>query len=293
MKSFYSIVYIHPNSLTAERYAVGLLLGNSSTLLFDFKVEKLNGLDRLYPSLHLKNGVLSSLKSIKQHIQQLVNEQIVLKASMFNEISHLLGNDYSTYLHNYSNGMIQFSQPAPVALEVDAKLFSNLVDRFIVGEPAKSLNHHKSFHQAFRKKITTLNIKDKVDLDYKLSPAKLEGIYTDTQVRLIGKNGVITAVQDIDFTINMVNLGQQLNEWEILVSALNDFSVAKSWQPGDYHVVFNKPLPKSPQEKLLNRIRTQKKDLFKLDSESEIDRVLHKIETSQYQPLSVLINNSK
>lgn len=290
MNSFYSIVYIHPNSLTAEKYAVGLLLGNNQSLFFDYKPDKLSLLDKLFPSLNLKSGVLQSLKNMKHHIQQLNKDYQGKSGLIFSELNHLLDSSYTSYLHHYSKGMIQFSEVNPVAADTDIKLFSKLFEQFITGEPVKQHHHSKTFHQAFKKKINSLKIQGKVDLDYKLTPSKLDGIYSDTQVRLIGKNGGITAIQDIDFTINMETLGNQLNQWEILVGALNSLSKSKNWKNGDYHVVFNKPLPRSAQEKLLNSIVKQKSVLFKVDSENEVDELLQKIEKNDYQPISTLIN---
>lgn len=292
MKSYFTIIYIQPNSLTAEKFAVGLLAFDDEQVFFDFKIDKLDFIDKLYPTLNLKAGALNTLKSIKI---QLGNHQIKNPTHelLFNKSNQLIDKTYANYLHHYSKGVTQFSEINPIAALLSQKLFQKLLDQFIIGATASHplKNPHKNFHQAFKKKINAADLKNKMDIDLKLSPQKLNGIYANTQVRMIGKNGVITAAQDIDFTINMDSLGNQLSQWDVLVNALNSFSSLKGFKSGDYHVFFNKPEPKSPQEKLLNSIIKQKSGLFSINSFDEIDELLAEIESSdKYQPLSALLS---
>lgn len=292
MKSYFTIIYIQPNSLTAEKYAVGLLAFNKQQVFFDYKVDKIDFIDKLYPSLDLKTGVLNNLKSIKAELEKGKNNSST--DLLFESNNQIIDEAYTSYLHHYSKGLTQFSDINPIATELTSALFQKLFEQFIIGGSTlnSSIKHqHKSFHQSFKKKINSASLKDKMDIDLKLTPQKLNGIYANTQVRMIGKNGIITAVQDIDFTINMESLGNQLSQWDVLVNALNNFSASKGLKTGDYHVYFNKPEPKSPQEKLLNSIVKQKSGLFSVDSVDEVDKLLAKIEKSDsYQPLSLLLS---
>jgi hypothetical protein len=294
MKSYFSIVYIHPNSLTAEKFAVGLLAFNSEQVFFDFKTDKIDFIDKLFPFLNLKLGVLNALKSIKIELQQPQNNNALIN-SLFKGNSQLINPTYVNYLHHYSKGIIQFSEINPIAANINASFFQKLFHQYILSTTDSALlkHPHKNFHQNFKKKINSANLKDKMDIDLKLTPQKLNGIYANTQVRMIGKNGVITAAQDIDFTINMDSLGNQLSQWDVLVNALNSFSISKQWKLGDYYVFFNKPEPKSPQEKLLNNIVKQKSSLFKINSVDEVDHLITKIESpnSGFQPLTAVLDS--
>ena len=291
MKSYFSIIYIQPNSLTAEKFAVGLLAFNDEQVFFDYKTDKIDFIEKLYPSLNLKIGVLNTLKSIKIQVEKEQHKNAISN-SLFKNNNQLIDKAYASYLHNYCKGITQFSEINPIAASLSTKLFQKLFDQFILVDTAshQSKQPHKNFHQNFKKKINAAGLKDKMDIDLKLTPQKLDGIYATTQVRMIGKNGVITAAQDIDFTINMESLGNQLSQWDVLVNALNSFSSLKGFKPGDYHVFFNKPESKSAQEKLLNSIIKQKSSLFSIESVDEVDKLLAEIESSdKYQPLSALL----
>lgn len=290
MKSYLTIIYIQPNSLTAEKFAVGLLAFDDEQVFFDYKADKIDFIDKLYPSLNLKTGVFNTLKSIKIQVEEKQLKNTITDI-LFQSNNQLIDKAYANYLHQYSKGLTQFSEINPIAASLSSKLFQKLFDQFILGEMSShQLKHpHKNFHQAFKKKINAAGLKDKMDIDLKLTPQKLSGIYANTQVRMIGKNGVITAAQDIDFTINMDSLGNQLSQWDVLVNALNSFSSLKGFKPGDYHVFFNKPEPKSAQEKLLNSIVKQKSGLFSIDSVDEVDNLIFKIESSNYQPLTSIL----
>jgi hypothetical protein len=290
MKSYFTIIYIQPNSLTAEKYAVGLLAFNDQKVFFDYKVDKIDFIDKLYPSLNLKTGILNNLKSIKVELEKDKSSSTDL---LFQSNNQLIDKAYTSYLHHYSKGLTQFSDINPIATELKYSIFQKLFEQFIIGDSTLKSSikpQHKNFHQFFKKKINLVSLKDKMDIDLKLTPQKLNGIYSSTQVRMIGKNGVITAAQDIDFTINMESLGNQLSQWDVLVNALNTFSELKGFKKGDYHVYFNKPEPKSPQEKLLNNIIKQKSSLFSVDSVDEVDKLLAKIENNNYKPLSLFLS---
>ncbi|TCC86369.1 hypothetical protein [Pedobacter hiemivivus] len=286
MKTLYSIIYVQPNSLTAEKVAVGLMVFAKDKLWFDYEPSKIDLVEKLQASLNLKAHLYQSFKGMKAFIQELNNNKGV-NSGMFSEINVFSSDAYAEYLSKYSTGVIHFSGPLPIAGLMDIKLFNNLLEKFIGSKPIK-MGFKNTFHNDFKKKINTVNLKDKVDIDFKITPNKIDGIYSETQVRLIGKNGLITAVQDIDFTINPETLGQQLNQWDVLINALNNFSSEKKWPLGDFNVVFNKPEAKSFQEKLLNKIHGQKKG-FNLIEINEVDKILKKIEENDYKPLSTLI----
>jgi hypothetical protein len=288
MKTQYSIIYIKPNVLTAEKLAVGMIIFTKDKIWFDFESSKIDIVDKLHPSGSLKAHLSTSLKGMKSYIQEINMQSNDSKACLFAHKAIFSEVTYAKYLNNYSAGLIHFGEPTPIASAVDNKMFFSLFDKFIGVKESKDIKKN-SFHQDFKKKLSSVDLKDKVDIDYKITPNKIDGIYSNTQVRLIGKNGVVTAIQDIDFTNSLETIGNQLNQWEVLANALNKLSTEKNWpENGEYNIVFNKPEKKSNQEKLLNKIYKQDKR-FKLIEINEVDKLLFKIQENDYKPLSTLI----
>uniref|UniRef100_F4CBJ8 DUF3037 domain-containing protein n=1 Tax=Sphingobacterium sp. (strain 21) TaxID=743722 RepID=F4CBJ8_SPHS2 len=286
MNTFYSIIYTKPNSANDEKIAVGLVLVSNGKVWFDFALQKIDIAEKLI-SGSVKGQLLNSMKGLKTFFSNLPNQ---LSDTLFIEENFFTQKSYLQYLHQYTNNVLQFSEPMPLAAEGDSALFSKLAEKLIdmkVNEKAsgkKSMFHHKVLAV-----IKKANLQNKVDIDLKLSPKRLKGIYTDTSIRLIGKNGIITAANDIDFTIAPETLANQLSQWEVLIHALNSLSEDKNWKSGSYHLIFNSPEKKSEQEKILNRAKQDKKDIYKLLNVDEIDTLLHTIKENDYQPLSNLL----
>jgi len=288
MKTQYSIIYINTNTLTAEKIAVGLIAFTKNKIWFDYEQSKIDLIEKFQTVGNLKIHLSMSFKNMKSYISELNTKGKFDDSSLFVHSTVFSESTYATYLNNYSSGVIHFGEPHPIASVMDNKLFATLVDKFLGVKAHKDILKN-TFHNDFKKKIHSVDLKNKVDIDFKVTPNKFEGIYSNTQVRLIGKNGVLTAVQDIDFTNSIETLGNQLNQWEVLTNALNKLSIEKQWsKSGDFTVVFNKPIKKSPQEKLLNKINSQETG-FKLLEISEVDKILLKIEENDYKPLSTLI----
>ena len=288
MKTQYSIIYIKTNSLTAEKLAVGLIAFTKDKIWFDYEQSKIDFVEKLHLSLNVKIHLTNSFKGMKSYIQELNSKDKVDSPGLFVHKTVFLEDTYAAYLNKYSSGIIHFGEPLPIAASIDNKLFNSLLDKFIGKKTVKEVKKN-TFHQDFKKKLFAADLKSKVDIDFKITPNKIEGIYSDTQVRMIGKNGLVTAIQDIDFTNSLETLGNQLNQWEVLTNALNKLSINKNWSnTGEYTIVFNKPEKKSTQEKLLNKIQKQVKG-FKLLEIGDVDAILEKIKKNDYKPLSTLI----
>ncbi|MEO8794269.1 MAG: hypothetical protein ABI390_02320 [Daejeonella sp.] len=289
MKSWYSIIYSHPNAYSAEQIACGLLVVNPTGILFEYDEEKLDIVSKL-SLIDIKAHLKQSFYNLKLTVKKLNEENQKAEVQFFMEPKLLFQQSYGNYLHKYSHGIIQYSEPNPVASEVSKEKFNILFEKFIGPKKKDKGTFNKNlFHNSFKKKLANPSLKAKVDIDLKLTPQKLEGIYTETNVRLIGKNGVITAVNDLDFTVSTETLGTHLNEWDVLVNALNTFSAEKKWKKGEYHIVFNKPKAKSIQEKIFNNIIESKKGMYHLTSFDEVDSIIEKIEKNEYSPISMFL----
>ena len=292
MKAFYSILYFQSNSFANEKIAGGLLLFSPQKIWFEYLPLKLDIMSKLSGELvkeHLKQTLKGVAKFVDGFNLSLVQNTAIHQQTIFEKPEPFFNELYLSYLSKYSQGLLQYSEPQPIAAPADSKLFNALFEKFIGAKKKVQTIDKYNFHHQFQLKINKPSIKDKVDINLKLYPQKFQGIYSETKVSLIGKNGVITAMQDIDFNIHMESLGQQLNQWDVLVDALGKFSTKKDWKKGDYSLVFNKPKSKSPQEKLLNEIHKSIDKPFKMVEMGGVEELLNKVEQNDYLPFSKLI----
>lgn len=145
MNTFYSIIYTKPNSANDEKIAVGLVLVSNGRVWFDFAPQKVDIAEKLI-SGSIKGQLLNSMKGLKTFFSNLPKQ---LSDTLFIEESFFTQKNYLQYLHQYTNNVLQFSEPMPLAVEGDPALFSKLAERLIdmkVNEKAsgkKSLFHHE------------------------------------------------------------------------------------------------------------------------------------------------------
>ena len=109
-------------------------------------------------------------------------------------------------------------------------------------------------------------------------------------VSLITKNGSILAIEAIDFNNGITTLTNSLNAFEVLISSLNQFSMAHKFKElGTYQILNSIPKAGSEQEKLLNHIFKFKRDLYKVLPEDSIEEITTNIKSGNYQKFSSLL----
>ena len=151
-------------------------------------------------------------------------------------------------------------------------------------------NPKPNFHTHIQSLLKKYPIKDKADVGLKLEPYQLPGLNGDTFVNLIAQNGAVLAMETVDFTSSLTTIGSTLNSFEILVSALKSYSDEKGLNSGKYKLMFKKPKAGSEQENLLNLFFTQKKGLYTLLEEKEIENVIEELNKEEYQKFSIALN---
>lgn len=289
MKAFYSVIYFQSNSFSSEKIAGGLLLFSPQNIWFEYLPMKLEIISKLMTE-HVTSHLKLTLKGIEQFVKTFNSKPVYSdQLPCFAEPESFFNELYASYLNKYSQGILQYNEPQPIAAIPSTKLFNALFEKF-VGKKKEFISPGKyNFHNEIQKKLNKPTLKEKVDINLKLNPQKFEGIYSETKISLIGKNGVLTAMQDIDFDINMETLGQHLNQWDVLVDALGKLSQRKQWNKGDYNLVFNKPKSNSLQEKLLNKVKKSNDKAFKLIDVNEVETIIAKVESNDYTPFTKLI----
>lgn len=275
MKSIYSIIYIKPNSMTSEKIAVALMLISGNKVWYEYEPAKISLAEKFFTNKDTIKLISHTLKSVKTFLA---------------DTNNTVDEDYLNYLHKYSNNLIHYSKPYALALDGDDAIFNTLLEKILDYKlPISNAPKKFNFHHQFKTVLKDAKIENKVDIDLILTPTEIKGIYADTTIKVIGKNGILTAANNIDFHISETALINQLNQWDVLVHALNKFSADKKWGQGNFYLFFNKPEHNTVQEKILNTIHNTINPAFQLTDFDEVDSFINKIQDNDYQPLSVFL----
>ena len=225
MKTFFSIVSIQTNPISSEKLVMGVLAITENEIYFDYSKSKLGLLDKLAPT---KIGIGNMAKNALQQIKQKVTEankaltkdqqQLVFEKSIFSK-------DYISYLNKYNNGILHFSEPASLPFDFTAKKFMqyyyNFVGEIVAIETKKEIvTFAKKIKPAFEKE----GLEEKADLKFTFDPFTFNGILKETHIPLITKNGAISAIQIVDFSLGEQTVVHHLYETLIIQHALNVFA---------------------------------------------------------------------
>lgn len=290
MKAFISTISIQTNSLTSEKITAGLLAITKDKIYFHTSSSKISIAEKLTETkvkkhieetFHLiKNKVTESNQLLKQS-----KTQLLPNISIFNE-------DYIAYLHNYSNGLIQFGQPKPIAAVVNKLKFNSLYKQF-VGDTIEIQKEkkHQSIYSKIKKQLSQPDLKSKADINYCIKPEILPGIYDDTDITLITKNGAIIALQTIDFTASTSVLVHNLSEFDVLVNSLKKLEYMKNLKKGKYYILMEEPEKKTPQYKILENTWKTKNDLFEIIEPDKLEKITAKIVDQPHMKFSEYISH--
>lgn len=268
MKSYYSVIYITPNFSSEERISVGLLLVTDGIPIFDYSEFKI----KVAKNIIGKDAFLSIkkvLKNIKEHVSNytLNNELQFLEGSPFSF-------DYTSYLHNYHNNLITYSDPSKSRGHYSKSDFSDLykiyvndISNLINEDTEKKVDPKKTF----LRKIKESPIKDKINTFYRLTPSKISSIYTPHKVDYIGVNGTVITGNSLDFNKDPYYIERDLFLFKNLAEGINNFASKNNLPPnGKHSVYFNDPEGKK-QKKILERALQEKNSKIILKHYDEFD----------------------
>jgi hypothetical protein len=256
MKAFISPVYIQTNSVSSEKIVLGLIAVADEKIFFNTSKHKLEVAAKL-----LGNPVKSVLETSVQMIQNKIKEITVSKN--FSE-------EYFNYLSKYSNGLIQFGTPKPVATEINKTTFEELFKIFVGETIDKEKATEKTFQSKVKDKLSVPGVIEKADVNYTIKPIILPGLLKPTVVSLLTTNGSIQALQAIDFEATETSITNNLYEFEILTKLLDKISNKYLNSPGVYKVVAKEPALNTPQHDLFEKTIKFKKESFEILEEGEL-----------------------
>lgn len=287
MKNFLSTIYIETNSATAEKISIGLIVVTEHKVFYKYSKNKIKIAEKLLGS-SIENLVKFSLNTIKEKVAATNADLAKQSQKLFSPVSFFT-DDYIKYLNRYSQGLLQYDAPKPYVAEVNPTIFESLFATFISKE--ESNKDRNTFYHQTKNKIKKSDMMERINLDYRLSPAKIPSLIAQESITIISKNGNILAGELIDFTANIEMVKQNIYEFEAIVKSLKIFEKQhiNNKNNTNYYALFNKPEPKSDQEKFLNHLKSLDANSinFQLEEASYIETLEQKILKEEYQKFSV------
>ena len=284
METFFVPVYLKFGKLSDEKLLVALIGVSPGYIWFNYSSKRIELSSKVAGSTfgHLAKKVLEQIQFKTEEI----NKELGKSENKLFDSSHAFNMDYFIYLQKYSQNTIVFGQVELFNFNTTSNGFNVLYESFMNEDIVEKKEIKPSFQSKIKHKFEEANIQEKADIDFKISPEQINGLYNNTIVSLISKNGGILAVDSIDFNNSVPTLAQSLNSFEVLIISLNKFAEIHKLEQGKYSIVTSTPPIGSEQEKLMNNIFKNKKDVFDIIPEDSIERITEKFHTNQYKKFS-------
>jgi hypothetical protein len=288
MTGFFVPIFHSLGSFGNEKVLIGLLVVTPEKVWYAYSQKKLKLVKQILgaASYELAKATLSQIGE-KVNTE---NKKSPSYSGLVDFQNPVFGKDYFEYLKKYANNSLLFDSAQELNFEINEESFQKLYQNWVGDTDLADVNPKPNFHTHIQSLLKKYPIKDKADVGLKLDPYQLPGLNGDTFVNLIAQNGAVMAMETVDFTSSMTNISLTLNSFEILVAALKGYSEAKGLKSGKYKLMLKKPKAGSEQENLLNLFYSQKKELYTLLEEKEIESVIEELHQEEYQKFSIALN---
>jgi len=246
MGSYYSILRFVNNSISNENIALGLIAISDSKLYFKASQKKISISKNLNPS---------SSKLLDFSLKQLI---AFIKNDKAKEKSHLFFNkkdvdiDYLIRLSNYHNGILQFSKPVSLPIDLNEVNFEQYFAKIVNADdaPEKIQKSDSLLKRNIKSKIH-IPLKNKIDLKYTIQKKHLPTLFFDFEFDAIGVNGSIYAAKSIDINFYSTSspIEKTLSEYESIIDRLNNFALSNNIANNDpkFYLILDKYLGKKKE----------------------------------------------
>lgn len=279
METYYSIVKIAPNPSAGDSLSIGLLLRDLSGFRLHFSENKKKAAKHL---LYENGDVVDFLVKQVEHKIKEINKDLKKHKNELFSIPTLINSDYFSYLHNYSNGILQFSKPAMLDDEVNTekfmKLFEILVDKLPLEENKSIEIKEQKFIRTIERKLIS-RVKDQVHTHIKIDNKTIQSMYYQFEIDCIGLNGAFVGAKSLPFTKSPQTLDTQISHYTNLITFLS-ISRKKEYEKNHFYLIADEPAAiNSPEHKIWDSI--QKQNLFKVINSEQSDTVAQVIEETK------------
>jgi hypothetical protein len=284
MESFISILSVQTNAHTNENVVVGLLAVSSNSIFFDYSKTKVAFAQKISGSQQLGVLALSLLKKIEHQVKQETDPQTKLIFTKSKFIS-----SYFKYLNDYSAGALKFSEPVIINKVFDDHSYLDYYLKF-VGEKSNHKPSVATFKSKLKKYFSKEGLNQKADIAYKVNPEQFKGVYNDTTIPLITKNGVITAVQFIDFESSKEVCANHLYQFTNIHYGLSDFCINQLNIPtSKMKIVCVEPDLSSDSHKVFELAAKESSDIFEFINPDQLGQYTDDILNSNNVSFSSLL----
>lgn len=208
---------------------------------------------------------------------------------MFGKAMSAFNALYVNTLSQYSNGLLQFGEPMPVAGGLSRTQFVDIYEKF-VGEPYNSATSGRgAFARLVKKTLDVPGLTEKADINYPLRPGKIKGLLKPTTVTLLTTHGVLIVYQQVDFTNTEAVVANNLYEYKAVADVLNAYSEAEFQRPGQFRIIAEAPPVQSPQHKQFDTIKEIKKNSFLIITPQQLAEEARVIASNGHSKASLLL----
>ena len=280
MKSFYSILKFSPNIATQDSIAIGMLLFDGDKFRYYFSDKKKRV---AYNLLNDKNVNLNFI--IDQIIEKCdsINDDKE-ELQLFYNFDRLTEISYFNYLSNYSNGLIQFSEPKGLYEKIDDSSFEKLVN-FLFKEPIRKTHMESDNFSKSRMIIEKKLIKrvaERVHTNYKFKPEIFPSIYFSYEMDCIGLNGSLIGAKSLSFEKTSQTIDNNISHYFTLISYLTS-KYNKSLKDNNFYLISEEP----------KKIGSKEHKLWESVSYNELISVIDPEESNQVADLIIEKNAIK
>ncbi len=272
MKTYYSIIKVVSNSLSNDSLGVGMIMSDEEKFYIKFSESKIKIAKKLLgESKNLLDFFLFQIENTVKKLNKVKEPELFIG-------SKLISSEYLSYLHKYSNNIIQFQEPKYIKEQNNSenfdKLFKLFIDKNISNIIVKSKEYLKIREIVNQKLIS--KVKDKVHTNYKFTNKVLPNLYFNYEMDCIGLNGVFTGAKLLDFNQSIQTVQKELSNYfafsDILIYKHN-----KQIEKNNFYLISEEPQSISSKEhQLWEKMKNIEK--FELIHPEESDIVAKKIE---------------
>ncbi len=287
MSAFIAPLFVQTNPLSLEKIVFGLLGVSEQAVYFHTSDHKLSVAEQLLgkPVTHFIKG---SLRSLRETVNQ---QNKAFKQDLFGKALSVFNTVHVKTVSQYSNGLIQFGEPMPLAGGLSRPQFVQLFEQF-VGEPYNpTASGRGAFARLVKKTLAIPNLAQKADINYALVPRKVRGLLKSTYVTLLTTHQRLISYQQIDFANTEAVIANNLYEYEAVSDVLNQHSERVFQQPGQFMIIAQAPSVQSPQREQYDTVQETKQHLFRLITAEQLAVEARHIALNGHQKASSILEH--
>ena len=245
MKTIYSILFASLNTALNEKISIGLLMSDGYNTIFKFSSEKLLAVKAATESERY-GFIKNYLKALDDEILK-SNNNIGLFTNKIFKVDWVTDN-YLNYLSNYSNNLIQFSEPKFIDISFSTENFKRIFKKYVhvKYDSDEVLISTDDINKRVKERLYS-TIDNRVNLDVSLNSSHFENLFTPIEINFIGMNGIPVVGQTVDFSKKHYNLENDIARFVSLTKAIELHDKKK----GKYFILGHEPEGKEDKNHVL------------------------------------------